>query len=105
MAATSGNRKTNGGRSHTPDKRGPREASPQKKRQQLEWRLAQLRERHRKGTFTHKNLKELEGLAKTEVIVLAHELFGEAKHAIDKIRESMTAVEAEIVHKKARKAA
>lgn len=80
MAIMSGGRKgpkMNGGRSHSQHKHGPREASPQKKRHQLEWRIKQLLARIHNKTFNHKNLRELESLAKTEVILLAEEVRAE----------------------------
>ena len=63
MAVLSGGRKgpkTNGGRSHSQDKRVPREASEGKKFLQLSWRIECLKTRMRNGTATAKNIREFD---------------------------------------------
>lgn len=66
MAIMSGGRKgpkINGGKSKSPDRRKPRVAPVAKKVDQAEWRLTQIESRLIHGTFTLKNLKELNNLA------------------------------------------
>jgi hypothetical protein len=59
--------KSNGGKSHTADKRGPKVVPNYIKQDQSLWRIGCLLDRSNRNLFTAKNMKEIEALRTTSI--------------------------------------